>query len=94
MGKLRIPNWSFVMKKIVSAFAVVALMAPSVASATTAAGALSVKSAAVQPTMLRAAAKPGRITGSLVKNSGFFVGLAVAGAFAGFVAIADDSDSK
>ena len=78
------------MKKIISALAVVALMAPSVASASTAAGALSVsvKSAAVQP--VRAAAKPGKA--KAVSTPLLVLGLvAVVG---GIILIADGSDSK
>jgi hypothetical protein len=83
------PNWSFVMKKIVSALAVVALMAPSVASAATAAGALSVKSAAVQP--VRAAAKPGKAKAA----SGTLIAVLAAAAVVGGIVIASDgSDSK
>jgi hypothetical protein len=83
------PNWSFVMKKIVSALAVVALMAPSVASAATAAGALSVKSAAVQP--VRAAAKPGKTKAA----SGTLIAVLAAAAVVGGIVIASDgSDSK
>ena len=78
------------MKKIISALAVVALMAPSVASASTAAGALSVsvKSAAVQP--VRAAAKPGKA--KAVSTPVLILG-AIA-AVAGIILIADGSDSK
>ena len=89
MGKNAHPNWSFVMKKIVSAFAVVALMAPSVASAATAAGSLSVKSAAVQP--VRAAAKPGKAKAT----SGTLIAVLAAAAVVGGIIIASDgSDSK
>ena len=78
------------MKKIISALAVVALMAPSVASASTAADALSVsvKSAAVQP--VRAAAKPGKA--KAVSTPVLILG-AIA-AVAGIILIADGSDSK
>ena len=76
------------MKKIISALAVVALMSPSVASAATAAGALSVKSASVQP--VRAAAKPGK---SKAVETPVIV-LAVVAAMAGIIAVTDSSDSK
>ncbi len=76
------------MKKIISALAVVALMAPSVASAATAAGSLSVKSAAVQP--VRAAAKPGK---SKAVATPVLI-LAAIAAVGGIVMIADGSDSK
>ena len=76
------------MKKIISALAVVALMAPSVASAATAAGALSVKSAAVQP--VRAAAKPGKA--KAVSTPLLILGLVAA--VGGIIMIADGSDSK
>jgi hypothetical protein len=48
----------FYMKKIISALAAVALMVPSVASASTASKSLSVKNASVKP--VRAAAKSGK----------------------------------
>ena len=74
------------MKKIISALAVVALMAPSAA---TAAGSLSVKSAAVQP--VRAAAKPGKA--KAVSTPLLVLGLVAA--VGGIVLIADGgSDSK
>jgi hypothetical protein len=77
------------MKKIISALAVVALMAPSVASAATPAGSLSVKSAAVQP--VRAAAKPGK-TKAVATPVIILAVLAVVG---GIIIIADDdSDSN
>jgi len=79
------------MKKIISALVVVALMAPSVASAATAAtaaGSLSVKSAAVQP--VRAAAKPGK---SKAVATPVLI-LAAIAAVGGIVMIADGSDSK
>ena len=77
------------MKKIVSALVVAALMAPSVASAATAAGSLSVKSAAVQP--VRAAAKSGK---SKAVSTPVII-LAALAAVGGIVAIADGgSDSK
>lgn len=76
------------MKKFLSALAVVALMAPSVASASTPAGALSVKSASVQP--VRAAAKSGK---SKAIATPILILLALA-AVGGVVAISDSSDSK
>ena len=76
------------MKKIVSALAVVALMAPSIASAATAAGSLSVKSAAVQP--VRAAAKSGKAKAVSTP----VIILAALAAVGGVVAIASGSDSK
>jgi hypothetical protein len=64
-------------------------MAPSVASAATAAGALSVKSAAVQP--VRAAAKPGKAKAA----SGTLIAVLAAAAVVGGIVIASDgSDSK
>jgi len=76
------------MKKIISALAVVALMAPSVASAATAAGALSVKSASVKP--VRAAAKPGKSKAVATP----VIILAALAAVGGIIAITDSSDSK
>ncbi len=74
------------MKKIISALALVALMAPSAA---TAAGSLSVKSAAVQP--VRAAAKPGKTKAA----SGTLVAVLAAAAVVGGIVIASGgSDSK
>lgn len=67
------------MKKIVFGAALAALMVPSVASARTAAEALSVKSVAVSP--VRATAVPGKLkaasTGTVV---GILFGLAAVGA--------------
>ena len=92
MGKsTHLPIGVFFMKKIISALAVVALMAPSVASAATAtaAGSLSVKSAAVQP--VRAAAKPGKAKAT----SGTLIAVLAAAAVVGGIIIASDgSDSK
>ena len=89
MYKTHISQLEFIMKKIISALAVVALMAPSVASAATAAGSLSVKSAAVQP--VRAAAKPGKTKAA----SGTLIAVLAAAAVVGGIVIASDgSDSK
>ena len=76
------------MKKIISALAVVALMAPSVASAATAAGSLSVKSAAVQP--VRAAAKQGKAKAIATP----LLILGIAAAVGGIALVAGGSDSK
>lgn len=79
------------MKKIISALAVVALMAPSgamAASAPSAASSLSVKSASVQP--VRAAAKPGK---SKAIATPVLLLLAIA-ALGGIVAVSAGSDSK
>ncbi len=78
------------MKKIISALAVVALMAPSVASAATPAGSLSVKSASVQPA--RAAAKPGKSKADAGTTS--VILLAVLAAGGAIAMIAGGSDSK
>ncbi len=80
----------FFMKKIISALALVALMAPSVASAATPAGSLSVKSASVQP--VRAAAKSGKAKAKA--GSTKFIVLALLAAAGGIAAIAGGSDSK
>ena len=78
------------MKKIVSALALVALMAPSVASAATPAGSLSVKSASVQP--VRAAAKSGKAKADSDSTPVIVLALlAVGGAIA---MLAGGSDSK
>jgi hypothetical protein len=80
----------FSMKKVISALAVVALMAPSVASASTAAGSLSVKSASVQP--VRAAAKSGKAKADAGSTQVIVLALlAVAG---GIALIAGGGDSK
>ena len=79
------------MKKIISALAVVALMAPSVsmaASAPSAASALSVKSASVQP--VRAAAKAGK---PKAVATPVLLLLAIA-AVGGIVAVSGGSDSN
>ena len=78
------------MKKILSVLALVALMAPSVASATTPAGALSVKSASVQP--VRAAAKSGKAKAD--SDSTPVIVLALLAVAGGIAMIADGSDSK
>ena len=78
------------MKKIVSALALVALMAPSVASASTPAGSLSVKSASIQP--VRAAAKPGKANAKATSTP--VIVLALLAAAGGIIAIAGDGDSK
>ena len=78
------------MKKIISALAVVAIMAPSVASAATPAGSLSVKSASVQP--VRAAAKSGKAKADADSTPVILLALlAVAG---GIAMISGGSDSK
>lgn len=78
------------MKKLISAAAAIALIAPSVASAATASQSLSIKSAAVQP--VRASAKAGKSKA----QSGLIIGLlAAAGATAGIIiAIDGDDDSR
>lgn len=76
------------MKKIVSALALVALMAPSVASASTPAGSLSVKSASIQP--VRAAAKSGKAKATSTP----VIVLALLAAAGGIIAISGGSDSK
>lgn len=73
------------MKKVVSALAALALVAPSVASAATASQALSVKSAAVKP--VRAAAKEGD---NKAISTPVLI-LLIGGAIGGIVAIASDS---
>ena len=78
------------MKKIVSALALVALMAPSVASAVTPAGSLSVKSASVQP--VRAAAKSGKAKAD--SDSTPVIVLALLAVAGGIAMIAGGSDSK
>jgi hypothetical protein len=78
------------MKKIVSALALVALMAPSVASAATPAGSLSVKSASVQP--VRAAAKSGKSKANAGKTS--VIILAVLAVGSAIAIAAGGSDSK
>jgi hypothetical protein len=78
------------MKKTLSALALVALMAPSVVSAATPAGALSVRSASVQP--VRVAAKSGKAKANARSTPVIVLALlAVAG---GIAMIADGSDSK
>ena len=78
------------MKKFISALALVALMAPSVASAATPAGALSVKSASVQP--VRAAAKSGKAKAN--SRSTPVIVLALLAVAGGIAMIAGGSDSK
>ena len=78
------------MKKIVSALALVALMAPSVASAGTPAGSLSVKSASVQP--VRAAAKSGKAKAD--SDSTPLIVLALLAVAGGIALISGGSDSK
>lgn len=78
------------MKKIVSALAAVALMVPSVASASTASESLSVKTASVKP--VRAAAKSGKAKLAPAIIIGLIATVAIVG---GAVAIANnDSDSN
>ena len=91
MGKSTHLPMEFFMKKIISALAAVALMVPSVASAATPAGALSVKSASVQP--VRAAAKSGKAKLAPAVIIGVLATVAIIG---GAVALAnnDDSDSN
>ncbi len=80
----------FYMKKIISALAAVALMVPSVASASTASESLSVKSASVKP--VRAAAKSGKAKLAPAIIIGLIATAAIVG---GAVAIANnDSDSN
>jgi hypothetical protein len=88
MGKSTHLPSEFFMKKIISALAVVAVMAPSVASASTAAGALSVKSVSVQP--VRAAAKSGKA--KAVSTPLLILGIAAA--VGGIALVAGGSDSK
>ncbi len=79
------------MKKIISALAVVALMAPSVsmaASTPSAASALSVKSASVQP--VRAAAKAGKPKAAPTP----VLIVSLMAALAGIVVASSGSDSK
>jgi hypothetical protein len=77
-------------KKFISALALVSLMAPSVASAATPAGSLSVKSASVQP--VRAAAKSGKAKADSDTTPVILLALlAVAG---GIALISGGSDSK
>jgi hypothetical protein len=78
------------MKKFISALALVALMAPSVASAATPAESLSVKSASVQP--VRASAKSGKAKADSASIPVIVLALlAVGGAIA---MISGGSDSK
>ncbi len=78
------------MKKLISAAAAIALIAPSVASAATASQSLSIKSAAVQP--VRASAKAGKSKAT----SGVILGIiAAAAATAGIIVAVDgDDDSR
>ena len=90
MVKKNTPFKVSVMKKIISALALVALMAPSVASAATPAGSLSVKSASVQP--VRAAAKSGKLKADAGKTT--VILLAVLAAGGAIALITGGSDSK
>lgn len=77
------------MKKLISAAAAIALIAPSVASAATASQSLSVKAAAVQP--VRASANAGKVKAT----SGVILGILAAGAAAGIIIAVDgDGDSR
>lgn len=78
------------MKKFISALALVALMAPSVASAATPAGSLSVKSASVEP--VRAAAKSGKTKED--DSSTPVIILSLLAVVGGITLIAGGSDSK
>lgn len=76
------------MKKVVSALAALALVAPSVASAAAPSQALSIKSASVKP--VRAAAKQGNA--KAVSTPVIVIGLAAL--IGGIVAIVSDGDSR
>lgn len=76
------------MKKFIASIAAFALVVPVAASANTAAGSLSVKSAAVQP--VRASAKPGNANG-LSRTAIYFL---LAGAVAGIIVAVSTGSSK
>lgn len=76
------------MKKLLMGFAALSMVVPSVASAGTAAQALSVKAAAIEP--VRAAAEPGE-TKAVRGVVPILIGLVV---FAGLIWIIADSDSN
>lgn len=80
------------MKKIISALAAIAVITPSIASASSASQALSVKAAAVEPIRAGAKAEPNAMQASA---SGTLIAvLAAAALITGIVILADsDSDS-